>query len=119
MRILVVEDVEVTRFLIYELLEDLGHDVILSSDGHEALQILEDSNLQMEVIFMDIHMPVLDGISATKIIREREEYKHVPIIVLTSDVLNLAGNEELTTLFSGYLFKTVSRDKLIDVLNRI
>jgi CheY-like chemotaxis protein len=119
MRVLVVEDVEVVRFLMYELLTDLGHDVILSSDGHEALQILLDSNMQMEVIFMDIHMPVLDGISTTKIIREREEYKFVPIIVLTADVLNIAGNEDLTSLFNGYLLKPVSKDSLIDVLNRL
>lgn len=119
MRILVVEDVELVRFLLYELLTDLGHDVILCSDGNEALQILLDSNLSMEVIFMDIHMPVLDGISTTKLIREKEEYKDVPIIVLTGDVLNIAGNETLTTLFNGFILKPVDKDKLIDVLNRI
>lgn len=119
MRILVVEDVEEVRFLLYELLNDLGHDVILCSDGNEALQILLESNVSMEVIFMDIHMPVLDGISATKLIRQREDYKETPIIVLTGDVLNVAGNEDLTTLFNGYLLKPINKDKLIEVLNRL
>lgn len=119
MRVLVVEDDELDRFLMYELLNDMGHDVILSSDGHEALQILLDSNMKMEVIFMDIHMPVLDGISATKLIREKDEYMSVPIIVLTGDVLNIAGNEDLTSLFNGYLLKPINKDGLIDVLNRL
>lgn len=119
MNILVVEDVELNRFLMYELLSEIGHEVTLSSDGHEALQILTDSKSEFDVIFMDIHMPVLDGISATREARQLKVYENKPIIVLTSDVLNVAGNEELENLFNGYLLKPINIASIKEVLNSI
>lgn len=119
MKVLVVEDVELNRFLMYELLSEMGHNVILCSDGQEALQILIDSREPIDLIFMDIHMPIIDGITATKEIRKMEQYQHSPIVVLTSDVLNVAGNEELEQLFNGYLLKPINKQNIEAVLASI
>ncbi len=119
MKVLVVEDVELNRFLMYELLSEMGHNVILCSDGQEALQILIDSREPIDLIFMDIHMPIIDGITATKEIRKMEQYLTCPIIVLTSDVLNVAGNEELEQLFNGYLLKPINKQNIEAVLTSL
>lgn len=77
-----VEDYEDSREFLKFLLEDYGFHVLEASNGYEAL---EKVNEQVpDLILMDLSMPVMDGLTAAKKIRERKELKGLPIIAITA-----------------------------------
>ncbi|MCY9665162.1 response regulator [Paenibacillus alginolyticus] len=83
-RILLVEDNEINQTVARSLLESsMNCDVQLASNGFEALNDLENNDY--DLILMDIHMPVLDGIETTKRIRLEPKWMQIPIIALTAD----------------------------------
>lgn len=84
MRILVVDDNPTNHLVVKSLLETIVGKVITANNGIEAIQALESQSVDM--IFMDIHMPIMDGIEATLAIRGSDEaFADVPIIALTAD----------------------------------
>ena len=80
--VLVVDDSPVIRRVMSVTFSKNGHDVELAEDGQEALDILED--LDVDVIFADINMPVMDGISMLREIRQNDEFSHIPVVMLTA-----------------------------------
>ena len=83
-RVLLVEDNPVNLKVATELLARRGHNVEVARNGAEALDAV--ARQPFDVVLMDVHMPVMDGLSATRIIREREHASgsHVPIVALTA-----------------------------------
>ncbi len=80
--ILIVEDFEDTRKMMRFLLEDMGFEVLEAEDGWKAL---ESVKLRVpDLIFMDMALPQINGLSATKLIRQIEEAANVPIIAFTA-----------------------------------
>ncbi|MEZ5505221.1 MAG: fused response regulator/phosphatase [Gammaproteobacteria bacterium] len=90
MHILVVDDTEANRKLLAWILEDEGHSVSEAKDGRQAVDLFMSA--EYDLVLMDVMMPVMDGLEATKAIREYLGDKHVPIIFLTalSDDASLA-----------------------------
>lgn len=86
MQVLLAEDNKINQEVGKKMLELLGCKVTVVSDGQAAIRAL--ALIPFDLIFMDCQMPIFDGWSATKIIRETEEgtYKHIPIIALTAHV---------------------------------
>lgn len=84
--ILVVEDYDDSRELIKYMLESLGHQVLEATNGSEAVEYARQEH--PDLILMDIAMPIMDGIAATRAIRESTEdnLAHVPIICLTAHI---------------------------------
>lgn len=80
--ILVVEDVEMVQWLLRQLLEDKGWEILCAGTGREAIALWESRDV--DLILMDVQMPGLDGFETTRIIRERKEGAHIPIIGLTA-----------------------------------
>ena len=80
--ILVVEDYADTRTLMKFLLQNYGYEVIEASDGQEAVERVK--NHRPDLILMDISMPVMDGLTATQIIRSIEGFGKIPIIAVTA-----------------------------------
>ena len=77
-RILLVEDNGVNRLVATRLLEKRGHTVVLATNGHEALAILDDAAIAgFDCVLMDVQMPEMDGFECTAIIREREQQTQV------------------------------------------
>ncbi len=97
LRILVVDDVEVNRELLAEMLGRHGHQVLLAGDGVAALDIVASEPL--DVVLMDVQMPIMDGMEATRRIRRRAgPTAAVPILALTANVM---GTERDRYLASG------------------
>jgi CheY-like chemotaxis protein len=90
MKILVVDDTEANRKLLTWILEDDGHSVVEAKDGRQAVELFKQSDI--DLVLMDVMMPVMDGFEATQAIKEYLGDRHVPIIFLTalSDDASLA-----------------------------
>ena len=117
-KILVAEDNIINQKLIKRTLEDIGLKVTIASNGLEAFQKRKDE--QFDLIFMDIQMPFLDGVEATKEILEYEEdynQPHVPIIALTANALKGDRERFLADGLDEYTTKPLVRSEIISLLN--
>ncbi len=81
LRILVAEDVPTNQLLVRSLLEGRGHKVDVAENGREALSALADG--KFDVVLMDVHMPVMDGLEATRAIRARDGWG-LPIVAFSA-----------------------------------
>jgi CheY-like chemotaxis protein len=118
LRVLLAEDNDFNRTLITTWLQAKGVVVDVAHDGEAAVQRARAQ--RHDVILMDIHMPVLDGIEAARRIRAAEEYAtHVPIIALTADVFAGERNNLLAAGMDDCVFKPVREELLWDAIARL
>lgn len=114
-KILIVEDVELNRDLLVQLLED-DYEIATAVDGASGVETAERE--RPDLILMDLSLPVMDGWEATRTIKSSEELKHIPIIALTAHAMR--GDEEKAHA-SGcddYLSKPLDEDLLFEKLER-
>jgi PAS domain S-box-containing protein len=120
--ILVAEDNEINALLMRSLLTRLGHHVVITTDGEEALeswQSAESAGAPYDLVLMDIQMPRLDGIETAKRIRACEAGKRVCptlILALTANTLVEDRYACFEAGMDGFLVKPLDRDKLIEAL---
>jgi signal transduction histidine kinase/CheY-like chemotaxis protein len=117
--VLVAEDNIINQKLIKRTLEDLGLNVTVANNGLEAFQKRKDEDF--DIIFMDIQMPVLDGIEATtEILKWEEDYKqaHVPIVALTANALKGDREKFLSAGLDEYTTKPLIRLEIVSILNK-
>ena len=115
---LVAEDNIINQKLIRRTLEDLGLDITVANNGLEAFEKRKNGNY--DVVFMDIQMPVLDGIEATQEILDYEEdfeIPHVPIIALTANALKGDRERFMDAGMDEYTTKPLVRAELTSLLN--
>jgi two-component system, sensor histidine kinase and response regulator len=119
LRVLLVEDNPVNRKLAVHVLEKDGHAVVAAENGAVALEVLEAG--AFDLILMDVQMPRMDGIEATRAIRGKEKAsgRHVPIIALTAHAM--AGDRErcLQAGMDGYLIKPIRPATLLEAIERL
>jgi PAS domain S-box-containing protein len=117
-RILLVEDDEVTQFAVRKLLEKSGCTVISAWNGKEAMDILNAEDF--ELILMDIQMPVMDGIEATRQIRNLQTgpKSNIPIVAMTSYAMTGDREKFLASGMNDYLAKPISLESLQRVIEK-
>jgi PAS domain S-box-containing protein len=119
-RILLVEDNAVNQRVAQHLLQKLAADVTLANNGADALQRLAES--PYDVVLMDCQMPVMDGFTATRRIRESERQngrgKRLPIIALTANVMSEDRENCIAAGMDAHLGKPIVPAQLIDCLSR-
>lgn len=116
--ILVAEDNVINQKLIKRTLEDLGLTITLANNGLEAFE--KRKNGEFDLIFMDIQMPVLDGLEATQEILDFEEdygQNHVPIIALTANALKGDRERFMAAGMDEYTTKPLVRSDIVSLLN--
>jgi len=115
--ILVVDDVVDNLVLISLDLQQLGYRVVTSSNGEEALKIA--SLTQPDLILMDIGMPELDGLGATRKIREHPTLRGVPVIAVTAFGTDGFRRAAYDAGFDGYLTKPIDFNRLHDLIKSL
>ncbi len=116
-KILVAEDNEINRKLIKKTLEKFGAKIVLANNGQEAVE--EFQNRKFDLIFMDIAMPIMDGVRALKTILNYEldrKLKHTPIIALTANALQGDRERFLNEGFDEYVTKPIKLDNIEFIL---
>jgi CheY-like chemotaxis protein len=118
-RILVAEDDQSIRSLFEMILRSRGWEVIAVGDGQETVEAWQAGSI--DLILMDVHMPVMDGLDATRIIRKREEGtgRHTPIIALTAYRRKEEWQKSLEAGMDDYLTKPINRKLLFASIERL
>lgn len=109
---LVVDDNKLNVVILKKVLQNMGMKIDVAYDGFEALEKTE--NKKYDIIFMDVHMPKMDGYQTTE--RIRLEDKHCLILGLSADATKLAIEEGLRSGMNHYLTKPLDQDKLRKIL---
>ena len=116
-RVLVVDDNAMNQEVIVEFLELEDYDIDQASDGQEALDMVQAN--EYDLILMDIMMPVMDGVMATRKIRELEDpaKNSVRIIAVTAKVARDNAHIWKEAGFNGYIIKPFDEEELWSVIN--
>jgi CheY-like chemotaxis protein len=117
--VLLVEDNTVNRMIGAEMLRSFGLSVLEAEDGRAAFDLLADHSV--DLVLMDIQMPVMDGYAATQALREREarlRLPRVPIVALTANAFDEDAAQSIAAGMDGHLAKPYSRDQLRELLAR-
>ncbi|MDD3313307.1 MAG: ATP-binding protein [Pseudodesulfovibrio sp.] len=118
--ILVVEDDRVNQIAISRMLEKLHHQALCVDNGKKALEILREKTF--DCIFMDIQMPILDGLDTTRQIRaerDNERFRTIPIVALTAHAMPEDREKFLKAGMNDYISKPVSFEQLAATLRRV
>ena len=119
LRILLAEDNAVNQVLAVRLLEKHGHRVVVARNGYEAIARLEME--PFDLALMDVQMPELDGLEATRAIREKEKTTgaHLPIVAMTAHAMQRDQKRCLATGMDGYVSKPLNVKELISVVRTV
>ena len=115
-RVLLVEDNELNREVALGLLEDAHLQIDLAEHGAAAIQQI--SNHNYDIVFMDMQMPVMDGITATKAIRSNPRFANLPIIAMTANAMDRDREQCLAAGMNDHLGKPIDPPKLFSTLLR-
>lgn len=112
--LLLVEDNPTNQLLAVTLLEGVGVEVEVANNGEEAVhQVMEE---HYDLVLMDLHMPVMNGLEATRVIRQRFDLMDLPIIAMTANVMEQHRQEAIEAGFNDYLTKPIEQDLLYQAL---
>jgi signal transduction histidine kinase/FixJ family two-component response regulator/HPt (histidine-containing phosphotransfer) domain-containing protein len=112
--ILVAEDNNINQEIILGLLEDTGLNIILANNGQEAIDKYKSKKQDIELIFMDIQMPVMDGYKATKIIKDINS--NIPIVALTANAMVEDIEKTKNAGMNEHLNKPIEVEKLYQTI---
>ena len=117
--LLLVEDIEINREILISLLEDTGISIDCAENGRVSIDMLKKNGRKYDIIFMDVQMPEMDGLEATRCIRsfEDKDVALLPIIAMTANVFKDDIKACLDAGMNNHLGKPLDIDKVIDILN--
>jgi PAS domain S-box-containing protein len=113
-RVLLVEDNEVNRFLAEELLADLGIHVTTAVNGRQGVERVKAE--PFDLVLMDIQMPIMDGMTATKLIRADSRFQSLPIVAMTAHAMSGDRERSLEAGMNDHLTKPINPKVLEETL---
>jgi PAS domain S-box-containing protein len=119
LNVLVADDSLVNQKLARGLLQRWGHSILTANDGREAIAAYRSH--EVDLILMDVQMPDIDGLEATRLIRELEtgSRRHVPIVAMTAHAMKGDRERCLSSGMDGYISKPVRSQELFDVVEQL
>ena len=118
LKVLVAEDNKMNQFYIKQLLDGMEVDVDIAENGAIAVEKFNNAEVAYDLILMDMHMPVMNGIEAINIIRKsnKNSLKKVPIVACSADVFPEARKNAIKAGIDFYLTKPLNEDSIKEVL---
>jgi CheY-like chemotaxis protein len=119
MKVLIVDDIFVNRLLSSRILEKRGHSVQMAENGRQAIELLE--NEDFDVVLMDLHMPVMDGYEAMRIIRSsvsQVRRRDIPVIAVTAIQADFAERQCYEAGMNGFISKPLRHEDFITMVER-
>ena len=118
LNLLLVEDNQVNQVVASGMLKKLGHTVTLAENGRQALEALQQSGGAFDIVLMDCQMPVMDGYEATRNIRANPEWRDLPVIAVTANVMQGDRDDCLESGMNDYMTKPYNRADLESIIDR-
>jgi CheY-like chemotaxis protein len=116
-RVLVAEDNPVNRKFVGILLDRMGYQTTFCENGKLAVDCVQAEDF--DLVLMDVHMPVMDGLAATRAIRALSgKARNIPIIALTADAMNTAQEDALSAGVNFFVTKPVHMARLQEAISR-
>jgi len=116
-RILAVDDSAAMRQMVGITLTGAGHEVQQAADGREALTIAERQ--KFDLVITDVNMPVMDGLTLVRHLRNLPSYKGVPLLVLTTEATTERKLEGKAAGATGWLVKPFNPDRLLATVAKV
>jgi PAS domain S-box-containing protein len=113
-RVLAVDDNDINLQVARELLEDVGVLVQTASDGEQAVQKVRDR--EFDLVLMDMQMPVMDGLAATRAIRQLPQRETLPIVAMTANAMDQDRQRCIDAGMNDFLAKPIDPDRLFEML---
>jgi signal transduction histidine kinase/CheY-like chemotaxis protein len=119
-RLLLVEDNLVNQKVVLAILRKKGYHIDVANDGSEALAKLSDAtpDALYDLVLMDVQMPVLDGLEATRLIRTEARWDYLPVVAMTAHAMNGDRERCLQSGMNAYISKPVQPAHLIATIER-
>lgn len=119
LKVLLVEDNIINQKVAVGFLSKINVSVIIANNGQECLQQLENHRVdEIDVILMDIEMPVMDGLSTTTAIRKNKHWQHIPIVAMTAHAIKGDRERFLNAGMNDYTSKPIAPLELYEILSR-
>jgi PAS domain S-box-containing protein len=116
MNVLVAEDNMINQLLLGELLKKYGIKYTMANNGKEAIELLAKEKI--DLILMDVSMPIMNGIEATKMIKNNKKYNNIPVIALTAHALIEEREKLLQEGMDAYISKPIEEKELLSVITK-
>ena len=115
--VLLVEDTEDNRFMMRRLLEMTGYRVVEAMNGEEAVKLAEAESPHL--ILMDLSLPVIDGLAATRLIRKLPDLKSTPIIAVSAHDTSDFQSEAIEAGCNSYVTKPIDFNELEQLISKL
>ncbi|MGM9515576.1 CHASE domain-containing protein [Roseateles sp. DB2] len=116
-RVLVVDDSDINREVAARMLQREGADVSQAEDGRAALQLM-DGPQDFDLVLMDMQMPVLDGYSATRSLRQKARHVRLPVLAISAGAFKEQRERALAAGVNGFVAKPYTADELVDAIRQ-
>jgi signal transduction histidine kinase/DNA-binding response OmpR family regulator len=117
-RLLLVEDNLVNQKVVLAILRKKGYRIDVANDGREAISALEARDADYDLVLMDVQMPVMDGLEATRVIRRDPRWERLPVLAMTAHAMNGDRERCLQAGMNGYISKPVQPAHLIATIEK-
>jgi CheY-like chemotaxis protein len=116
-KVLLVEDTEDNRFMMRRLLEMSGYRVVEATNGEEAVKVARTESPRL--ILMDLSLPVIDGLAATRLIRKLPDFQGTPIIAVSAHDTSDFQSEAIEAGCNSYITKPIDFNELEQLISQL
>jgi CheY-like chemotaxis protein len=117
-RVLLVEDNLVNQKVVIAVLRKKGYHIDVAGDGQQAITMLDSAQHPYNVVLMDVQMPVMDGMEATRVLRRNPRWQSLPVIAMTAHAMNGDKERCLEAGMNAYIAKPVQPNHLISMIEK-
>lgn len=115
--VLIVDDCDTTRKLLSYIIRERGFKIVGASNGIEALEIL--ATTQIDIVLTDLNMPQMDGYELSRTLRRQEDYKDLPIVMITTEASEADKKLGMDAGVTTYLSKPISPQRLLYEIEKL